>query len=113
ADVREVFTSVAQDDPVTWTMLARRLRGKPLVFDIARELDRLTTENAKRTAPMTDQEKREYKTALLRHRPFLLQALADQHPWKVYRKSRQVGVSELSITEVLWFLDTQAGTKFI
>lgn len=114
ADIREVISALAEDDPVTWTMVKRRLRHRPLVFDIAKKLEELDAEYAaKDPTTITTQDVKAYKEQLLRHRPFLLQPLGDLHPHKVYKKGRQVGVSELSITEVFWFLDTHPGTKWV
>ncbi len=96
--VREVFEQVGKVDPVTWCATHRRLRGVPLFYDVNHEI-------VKYTDPPLN--------LLLRHRPFLLQPLADQHPHKCYKKGRQVGVSELELVEVLWFLDTHPGTKVI
>lgn len=47
----------------------------------------------------------------VRHRPWQVDILNDQHPNKVIRKSRQLGLSEIGITEFTWFLDTHANTK--
>lgn len=47
------------------------------------------------------------------HRPFLERILADQHPHKVIEKSRQAGGSEISLSEVLWFLCTKPNTKWM
>lgn len=96
---REALAMISKADPHVWTMRHRRLRGHPLTYDINREI--ATYEG---DVPMH---------ALLRHRPFLIQPLRDQHPHKVYKKGRQVGVSELSITEVFAFLDCNPNTKVI
>ncbi len=113
ASIDEVIDALVEDDPVTWTMVARRLRGHPMVFDIAEALEKAEEEYAKVNWVLDAREKKNYKSMLLRHRPFLLQPLSDVHPHKVYMKGRQVGVSELSITEVLWFLDTHPGVKWV
>jgi len=39
-------------------------------------------------------------------RPFLIAIMDDRHPDKVVKKSRQVGMSEAQINEVLWFVAT-------
>lgn len=51
------------------------------------------------------------KKKALKHRPWQIDILDDQHPDKVVRKSRQLGLSEMAITEFLWFLDTHPNTK--
>src|SRR6185312_16108910 len=47
----------------------------------------------------------------LKHRPWQIDILNDQHPDKVVRKSRQLGLSEMAVTEVIWFLDTHPNTS--
>lgn len=42
----------------------------------------------------------------IKHRPWQIDILNDQHPDKVVRKSRQLGLSEMAVTECFWFLDT-------
>lgn len=98
--VKEAIVQLSRVDPYIWVATHRRLRGRPLLYDIHGHIMQLGGDNA----PKKD---------LLRHRPFLLQPLTDQHPHKVYKKGRQIGISELSITEVLAFLDTHPGTKWI
>jgi len=93
--VGEVLTELCESDPVIWTMVKRRLRKMPLTYDVSALI------KAGRTT----------MDVLLRHRPFLIQPLRDQHKHKCYIKSRQVGVSELSITETLQFLDTHGNDK--
>lgn len=46
-----------------------------------------------------------------RHRPWQQAIIDDQHPNKVVEKSRQLGLSELNVTEVLHFLATHPQTK--
>lgn len=99
-DARSAISAVAKSDPYLWVATHRRLKGHALFYDISREIDRATTKEL--TQHM-----------LLRHRPFLLQPLLDSHPHKVYKKGRQVGVSELEINEVFCFLDQHPGTKWI
>lgn len=45
-----------------------------------------------------------------KHRPWQIDILNDQHPDKVVRKSRQLGLSEMAVTEFVWFLDTHPNT---
>lgn len=53
----------------------------------------------------------ESRTSALRNRPWQQGIIDDQHPNKVVEKSRQLGMSELSISETIWFLDTHDNTK--
>lgn len=46
-----------------------------------------------------------------KNRPWQSQILIDNHPNKVVEKSRQLGLSELSVTEVVHFLDCHPQTK--
>ncbi|MDP4225569.1 MAG: phage terminase large subunit family protein, partial [Bacteroidota bacterium] len=46
-----------------------------------------------------------------KHRPWQMSILDDTHPNKVVRKSRQLGLSEMAISEFVWFLDTHPNTK--
>ena len=41
----------------------------------------------------------------LAHRPWQEEILNDQHPNKVVQKARQLGMSEIATTEMLWFAD--------
>lgn len=51
------------------------------------------------------------KRSALKNRPWQKAIIDDQHPNKIVEKSRQLGLSELSVTEVVWFLDTHPNTK--
>jgi len=53
------------------------------------------------------------KTDALRNRPWQQKILDDTHPNKVIEKSRQLGLSELSVTEAIHFLSTCDNTKII
>jgi hypothetical protein len=111
ADIRTVLEDLSKVDPVIWCMYKRRLRGHPLVFDYSKLLTPQAIEAMrKKEGKKADQE---LKTRLLRHRPFLMQPMRDQHPHKVYLKARQIGISELSISEVMQFLDANPGTKWV
>lgn len=48
-----------------------------------------------------------------KNRPWQIQILDDNHPNKVIEKSRQLGLSELSVTECLNFLITHDNTKLM
>lgn len=47
----------------------------------------------------------------IQKRKFLIQPLEDTSQYKGYQKARQVGVSEISVSEALWFLQTRPHTK--
>lgn len=95
ATVRQVLDELCKVDPVIWTMTNRRLKGQPMTFDMTKFL----------RAGNSSMD------ILIRHRPFLLQPLRDPAKHKVYIKGRQVGVSELGITEVVHFLDTSGSNR--
>lgn len=103
-DIRGGLEELSSTDPAIWCAYKRRLKGTPLLFDNARRCNEAALQAL---IPTMSPERfiLERKARLLRHRPFLLQPLRDQHPHKVYEKARQVGVSELSLTEVIWFLN--------
>ena len=98
--VKDALREMAKIDPYLWAATHRRLKGKALLYDISHQLESII-----------DPIKR--RAALFRHRPFLIQPLTDMHPHKVYKKARQVGVSELALNEVLWFLDSHPGSKWV
>jgi hypothetical protein len=75
--------------PSIWAYRKRKLKGEPLVF---------------RPKVVTERN-------LNRVRPFLEQPLNDDTKVKGYRKARQIGLSENSVTESLWFADTHDHTK--
>ena len=75
--------------PSVWVMRKRKLKGEALSF-LPREINART---------------------MNRVRPFLEQPLNDDAREKGYRKARQMGLSENSVSEVLWFLDTHHHTK--
>jgi len=103
---------LSREDPVLWSYWYRRLRGKPLTYDVAKLLTPQALAELKATSTVGD-----YRLALderlLRHRPFLMQPLRDMHPHKAYMKARQVGVSEVELTEVIHFLYSHDNTKFV
>lgn len=91
---------LSADDPVTWGMAHRELRGMPYRFELPPAMW-WVSEN-------TDDPNYKVRN---KHRPFLKQMLQDQAQNKCYEKSRQCGASETSVTEVLWFLDMHPHTK--
>ncbi|MBU1118243.1 phage terminase large subunit family protein [Patescibacteria group bacterium] len=99
---KEVVEGVASIDPYIWTMLNRRLKGLKTVFNIATRLREIEAQGLEPSI-----------RDLIRHRPFLIQPLRDQSKHKTYEKGRQVGVSELVLTEELWFLSQHPNTKWV
>lgn len=97
-----VLVSLAEQDPVIWAMLYRRLRGKPYIFHMTSTLERMQAQGL----PVTMRE-------LVRHRPFLIEPLRNQAKRKVYQKGRQVGITELVTTEELHFLANHPDTKAV
>lgn len=98
----DALEELSMSDPAVFCALKRRLRGKPLSFrndddisDIA--IDLLRTQNPQNW-------EHELRGRLLMHRPWMLEPLRDRHPHKAYEKARQVGISELSLTEAIHFL---------
>lgn len=75
--------------PSAWAYQKRMLKGEKLTF---------------RPKVITDRN-------LVRLRPFLEQPLNDDAKEKGYRKARQIGLSENSVTEAFWFLDVHKHTK--
>ncbi len=104
--------SLAEKDPVIWCALNRRVKGEPLIYDNSRKLLPENLDIIKQTLIKSDYENELY-ARLLHHRPFLRQPLRDPHKHKAYEKGRQVGVSELAVSEVFHFLATHPGTKLI
>lgn len=104
---------LAKLDPLIFAMYYRRLKGRPLTFDVADEIGDPTLADAEYHRENLSEADRDKKALLLRHRPFLIQPLVDQHPHKSTQKSRQAGYSENSITEALQFLVANPNTKWI
>lgn len=71
--------------PSLWALKYRMLKGRPMTF--------LSSRNP------------------YANRGFQRQILDDDHPNKVVEKSRQLGLSEISVTEVIHFLATHDNTK--
>lgn len=111
--IAEVLEGMSKDDPLIFCNYYRKLRGHPLTFSAARQLTAAAIADLKKQHKDPDDFKNHLKSIKLRHRPFLIQPLRDRHRHKVYQKARQVGVSELSITETSHFLWSNPGKKWI
>lgn len=85
-DVNEdlLIATFSAESPYIWCKDKRSLKGRPMDF---------------------------VGEKLTQKRPFLIQPLDDTSVYKGYQKARQVGVSEISVTEALWFMDTKKHTK--
>lgn len=93
----EMYEGAAQTDPYIWHCLYRRLKGVPATFNQLKHLRKGGFD----------------KEVILRHRPFLIQPLRDPAKIKVYIKGRQVGVSEIMVSEEIWFLMTHPNKKWM
>jgi len=80
----EIIAMAIKEDPITWAMFRRRLRGKPMRF---------TDTTSGRKDPWSFRE-------------FLVEPLQDTHPRKCRKKARQIGETETGLTEIFWILDT-------
>lgn len=80
----ELQNAVINKVPALWAMKNRYIKGNPLTFLSNRGVC---------------------------HRPWQVDILNDKHHNKVVRKSRQLGLSEMAVTEFVWFLDTHPNTK--
>ena len=83
-DEETVVKTMSNMSAYIWSRNNRKLKGKPYAFDGEHPVQK---------------------------RPFLIQPLEDDSPYKSFRKCRQVGVSEISVTEALWFLDVNNHSK--
>jgi len=112
-DAMSGLEAMAERDPVIWCMLNRRVKGEPIVFDNSRALSEESLAAVRQRTIVDSDYERELKRRLQRHRPWQRQPMRDQHPHKVYEKSRQVGVTEVSENEVFHFLAHHPGMKWI
>lgn len=83
----ELVKAMIRNDPVLWSLANRKIKGNPITFESTK-------------VPQ-------------KHRPWQVDILRDQHPNKVVMKSRQLGLSEMAVTEFIWFLDNHPHTKGI
>lgn len=86
--------------PSIWAQYYTKLRGKPYRFE-QRLPDGTLDLRKPRQIPAGDRN-----IGLRGQRQILQQPLDDQHPHKATQKSRQCGMSENEVREVLWFGDT-------
>lgn len=87
---KQLLEMMKKEVPELYALEHYTIRGKPITFEIQ---------------PTTESKK------LRLHRPWQVDILNDTHPDKVVRKSRQLGLSELSVLENLWFVDTKHAVK--
>jgi DNA-directed RNA polymerase subunit RPC12/RpoP len=93
--------------PSIWAQYHTSLRGKPYRFE---QLNKDGTLDLRKPYEIPSGDK---NIGLRGQRQFLQQILDDQHPWKSTQKSRQCGMSENEVREVLWFGDTHDYTKIV
>lgn len=110
---KDALEQMAKLDPVTWCMYNRRLAGQAMTFDMARFLTPESIQ-AERAKYISEREHAMYVKGLRkRHRPWQIAPLRDDHPDKSYKKGRQIGISELSQSEAVCFLDQHPNTNLI
>jgi len=111
---REALEQLSKLDPVIWTMYNRRLKGSPMVFDVARHITEDAFAKWAKDRAATPRELARHKISMMqKHRPWQIEPLRDEHPQKVYKKGRQIGITELSLTEAICFLDQHDNTNLI
>ena len=98
----EMYEGAAKVDPYIWHCIYRRIKGQASTFNLYQKFAQQSTEGKHPT-----------KGDLLRHRPFLIDPLRDAAQIKAYMKGRQVGVSEIMISEEVWFLSTHPQKKWM
>jgi len=109
----EAFKQAAAIDPVIWCMFNRRLAGKGMTFDMKHKLTPEALKAARAKIIDVKEFKRYVTVTQQRHRPWQVEPLRDDHPHKAYKKGRQIGISELSLTEATCFLDQHPNTNLI
>lgn len=82
-DDKKLIAMMKRAVPELYLLEHYTIRGKPITFYIS--------------------NKNEKKARM--HRPWQTQIVNDNHPNKVVRKSRQLGLSEMGIAEAIWFVD--------
>lgn len=76
---------LSKQDAAVWCLRYRLIRGKPITF--------------------------QHHTEPRKHRPWQEEMLRDSHTNKCYEKARQLGMSELGITEFIHFVDSNLNVK--
>lgn len=102
---KDALAHLVNEDPAVFCALNRKLRGYPLTFQATKQITDEAIAELQKVNPNNWES--ELKSRLLRHRPWMLKPLRDNHPHKAYEKARQVGVSELSLTEAVHFLSSR------
>lgn len=82
---RELQEALIRRSPVLYALKHRKIKGNAMTFFS--------------------------KKSPIKHRPWQMDILSDPHPDKVVRKSRQLGLSEIAVTECIWFLDNHPNTS--
>lgn len=75
----------SRNDASVWCLMHRTIRGKPITFT--------------------------HPTNPYKHRPWQQEMLRDEHPNKCYEKGRQLGMSEIGVTESIHFTDVHNNCK--
>ena len=81
----KLLNQLIKKKPSLYLLKNYKIRGKPITF-------------------MNDKN-------LQAHRPWQIGIVDDNHPDKVVRKSRQLGLTEIGVAEMLWFADTHSNVK--
>lgn len=86
---KKLIERIQRETPSLYALNHYTIRGKPITFDIKNKDPKLARN----------------------HRPWQVSILDDQHPDKIVRKSRQLGLSEMGVLENLHFADTKDSVK--
>lgn len=86
---KRLMERIQRETPSLYALNHYTIRGKPITFDIQNKSNKLARN----------------------HRPWQVKILDDQHPDKIVRKSRQLGLSEMGVLENLHFADTKDNVK--
>lgn len=92
---QEILEYGCKTRPSIWAQRYTALKGRPYTFK----------------GLLPDGKLDLSKKGLIQQRQFLQQPLDDQHPWTTHQKSRQLGLTENSTRECLWFADQHDYTK--